>query len=267
MTTDTNYSTKHSVKENFSQAASYYDEHAEVQRGIADRLIASLRPWIDILPEGPILEVGCGTGFVTQGLIELLPDRELEITDISPEMLETCRGKYGGYKNTTFRTLDAEEFDADPETYAMTVNGFVAQWFKHPAITVGKFLEATKPGGLLLGSFPGNESFPEWKEACRELGLPYTGNELPDTEEILIKLSGGPVQVDYYEDTVTQQFDSAADFFRHIKKVGAGTQQQGRHLSPKELQLLINHWDEKSDGNIQVSYHVVFIAVKRNFDS
>lgn len=258
---------KPKIRLNFGKAAASYDEHAEVQRGVADRMIASLRPWIDILPQGPILEVGCGTGFVTEGLIDLLPERSLEVTDISPEMVEACRQKFGDNNRISFRTLDAEELDSPPKTYAMTVSGFVAQWFKHPAITMGKFLEATKPGGLLLGSFPGNESFPEWREACQELGLPYTGNELPDTEEILVKLSGGPVQVDYYEDTVTQQFESSADFFQHLKKVGAGTQQEGRHLTPKELQLLINHWDNKTGGPVNVSYHVVFIAVKRNFDS
>lgn len=264
---DTDNLIKPEIRSNFGKAAAYYDEHAEVQRGIADRMIASLRPWVDILPKGPILEVGCGTGFVTKGLIELLSDRSLEITDISPEMVETCRQKFKDNDRVSFRTLDAEKLDVPPKTYAMTASGFVAQWFKHPAITMGKFLEATKPGGLLLGSFPGNESFPEWKEACQELGLPYTGNELPDTEEILIKLSGGPVQVDYYEDTVTQQFESSAHFFRHLKKVGAATQQEGRHLTSRELQLLINHWDNKTDGAVDVSYHVVFIAVKRNFDS
>lgn len=264
---ETTQSQKELVQSRFGQAAAYYDKHASLQREIAQRMIASLRPWIDILPQGPILEIGCGTGFVTEGLIELLPDRRLEVTDIAPEMVEACKTKFKDHEKASFHTLDAEHLEAEPETYAMTVSGFVAQWFDHPAITLGKFLEATKPGGLLLGSFPGNESFPEWRECCQELGIPFTGNELPDTEEILIKLSGGPVQVDYYEDTVTRQFDSAADFFRHIKKLGAGTQQSGRHLSPKELKLLINHWDEKSDGQIDVSYHVVFLAVKRNFDS
>ncbi len=260
-------STKQNISDNFGKAAPYYDDHAEVQKEIAERLIASLQPWTEILPKGPILEVGCGTGFVTEGLIKLFPNRDMEITDISPRMVEVCREKYGSKSNISFGTLDAEQLDVDPETYAMTVNGFVAQWFDHPAITMGRLLEATKPGGLLLGSFPGSESFPEWKEACRELGLPYTGNELPDTEELLIKLSSGPVQVDYYEDTVSQQFESSADFFCHLKKVGAGTQQKGRSLSPRELKMLIKHWDEKSEDKIKVSYHTVFIAIKRNFDS
>lgn len=255
---------KKSIASNFGSSVDYYDRNADVQKEAAERLIASLRPWTEILPPGPILEIGCGTGFVTEGLPDLLPEREFEITDISPAMVEYCRKKFGERDQVTFNVLDAERPEAPPKTYAMTIGGFVAQWFKHPAIVLGKWLEATKPGGLLLTSFPGKESFPEWKEVCRDLGLPFTGNELPDTEEMVIKLSGGPVLVDYYEDTIRQQYSSAAAFFRHLKELGAGTQQEGRHLSPKEMRLLINHWDKKGSGKIEVSYHVVFIAVKRD---
>ncbi|MDZ7693268.1 MAG: methyltransferase domain-containing protein [Balneolaceae bacterium] len=81
---------------------------------------------------------------------------------MAPEMVEICKKKFGDKDNVLFRTLDAEQLEAAPETYAMSVSGFVAQWFDQPAMTMGKLLEATKPGGLLLGSFPGNESFPEW---------------------------------------------------------------------------------------------------------
>jgi malonyl-CoA O-methyltransferase len=147
----------------------------------------------------------------------------------------------------------------------MTVSNFVAQWFKDPALTFGSWLDATKPGGLLLASFPGSESFPEWQKYCRELGLPFTGNPLPDVEEMVIKMSVGPSQVDYYEDTIVQTFDSARDFFIHLKQIGASTQKNGRSLSPRELSLLIDHWDSSTEGKIKVSYHVVFLAVKRDF--
>ncbi|MDZ7693267.1 MAG: hypothetical protein U5K69_19475 [Balneolaceae bacterium] len=70
--TEIKESHKKTVQSSFGKAAACYDEHADLQREIAQRLIASLRPWIDILPRGPILEVGSGTGFVTEGLIERL---------------------------------------------------------------------------------------------------------------------------------------------------------------------------------------------------
>lgn len=257
---------KQQISDCFGAAASYYDEHAQVQQEVADRLIASLQPWRDIIPSGPIIELGCGTGFVTKGLADLYEKQEIQVTDLSEEMVNFCRQKFD-QDNLTFKVQDAEAPPYEEPHYAMTVSGFTAQWFKDPAQTLGRWLQATKPGGLLLASFPGNNSFPEWKEKCEELGLPFTGNELPDVEEMVIKMSVGPAQVDYYEDTVTKTYNSARDFFRDLKKLGAGTQRSGRSLTPKELALLIDHWDSSVEEDIKVSYHVVFLAVKRDYDS
>lgn len=252
---------------NFGQSAGNYHKHAEIQKEVAQRLIASLKPWRDILPPGPILEIGCGTGFVTEGLIELYPKREKIITDLSPEMVNFCKNRFDSAENISFKELDAEKIQTDEPTYSLSVSGFAAQWFIDSALTLGRILEVTKPGGLMLASFPGNESFPEWKQYCQDLGIPYTGNELPDTEEMVVKMSTGPVQVDYYEDTVTQRFPSAKDFFRHLKIIGAGTHRDGRKLSSSEMKMLINHWDSKNKGDITISYHVVFLAVKRDHTS
>ena len=255
---------KEAVSIHFGRSAAYYEQHANIQREVADRLIASLKPWRYIIPAGPILEIGCGTGFVTRGLIELFPDRVLEVTDVAPAMVRFCRNKFEGRDNVEFRIFDGERPGNLNRQYAMTISGFVAQWFKDPAHTLGKFLDMTSPGGLLLASFPGNDSFPVWKACCRELGIPFTGNRLPDTEELVVKLSTGQVQVDFYEDRVSQSFNSSADFFRHLKQLGAGFQREGRHLSPKELSMLISHWDEKAGETVDVQYHVVFLAVKKD---
>lgn len=255
---------KEQVAHNFGHSASSYDENARLQQDVAKRLIASLEPWKNIIPPGPILEVGCGTGFVTKALFELYPDREKEITDLAPEMVSICKDKFYGARNAKFYQLDAEQLDREGQGYSLTISGFAAQWFRDPALTLGAMLERTKPGGLMLVSFPGNESFPEWKKHCQELGLPFTGNNLPDTEEVAVKLSVGPAQIDFYEDTITQTFNSAADFFRHLKTIGASTSTQSRSLSPRELKMLINYWDDQSNGNITVRYHIVFMAVKRD---
>jgi malonyl-CoA O-methyltransferase len=258
---------KQQIASSFGKAASYYDEHAEIQKEVAKRLIASLQPWRDILPSGPIIELGCGTGFVTEGLAEMYPQKEIQVTDLSKQMVEFCKQKFSDQQNLTFRVQDAEDVPYEEPHYAMTISGFSPQWFKDPAQTLARWLQATKPGGLLLTSFPGNESFPEWQKQCQELGLPFTGNTLPDVEEMVVKMSVGPAQVDYYEDTVSKSYESARDFFRDLKNLGADTQRSGRSLTPKEFSLLINHWDSSAEGNIRVSYHLIFLAVKRDYDS
>jgi len=257
---------KEQIAQRFGKAAPYYEQHADLQRQVAERLIASLEPWREIIPEGPLVELGCGTGFVTEGLVDLYPDREIQVTDISEEMIAFCRQKLDDHTNLDFFVQDAEQPPYEEPHYGLTISGFTAQWFENPAQTLGQWLEITKPGGLLLTSFPGNESFPQWREKCQELGLPFTGNDLPDVEEMVVKMSLGPAQLDYYEDTITQTYESAGDFFRHLKQVGASTQQSGRSLSPRELKMLIDHWDTSSEGEVSVSYHVVFLAVKKDFD-
>lgn len=260
-------SKKQQIADGFGESVKAYEEEAELQRNIADRLLASLKPWRDSIPSGPIMELGCGTGFVTKGLAELYPDREIHAIDISEEMVEFCRQKLKDYPRVKVDQGDAEQFSDEEFHPSLTVAGFVAQWLKDPAITLAKWLELTKPGGLLLASFPGNESFPEWRKYCRELGLPFTANPLPDVEEMVIKMSLGPSQVDYYEDTVTQTFESSAHFFQYLKKVGASTQLGDRSLSSRELSMLTDHWDSSTEGQVKVSYHIVFLAVKRDYNS
>lgn len=256
---------KQEIQDHFGKAVLSYDKEADLQRQVADRLVASLEPWKAIIPEGPIIELGCGTGFVTEGLAKLYSDRQIEVTDLSENMVDYCRQKFSDTSHLAFSQLDAEYPPYDTPHYALTVSGFTAQWFNDPALTLGRWLQATKPGGLLLISFPGNESFPRWKKYCRELGLPYTGNTLPDVEEVVIKMSLDSSQVDYYEDTVTETFDSALDFFRSLKDIGASAQKEGRALSASEMSLLIDHWDFQSNGPVKVDYHVVFLAVKKDF--
>ena len=48
------------ISEQFGKAAATYHQEARIQKKVADGLVSSLRPWKDILPEGPIFEVGCG---------------------------------------------------------------------------------------------------------------------------------------------------------------------------------------------------------------
>src|SRR5699024_2274144 len=84
---------KDEIAAKFGSAAPDYDQHAELRMEVADRLIASLQPWRDIIPSGSIAELGCGTGFVTKGLAELYPQREIKAIDLSDQMVAYSREK------------------------------------------------------------------------------------------------------------------------------------------------------------------------------
>jgi malonyl-CoA O-methyltransferase len=257
-----------SIKDSFSKAAENYHQQAEVQLKVAEGIISSLRPWKNTLPEGPILEVGCGTGFLTEQLIGEFPQKEMLITDAADGMLSFCRERLTENDLLTeriqFSTLDVDTATIEENQYSLIVSNFAPQWFKDTALGLEKLSQMLKPGGLLLCAFPGNHSFEQWYKYCLALGLPYTANALPDVEEVVIKLSMGPVQVDYYENDIFQNFDHSLDFFRHLKAIGASTNTSGKKLSAKQLKLLTNYWDEQQSEGIKVKWHVVYIAAKKD---
>ncbi len=257
------------VAEAFSESASMYHQKAEVQQKVAQGLISSLLPWKNSLPEGPILEIGCGTGFLSEQLIKEFPGRNIELTDISEGMLRFCKERLDKEhllnSNASFYLLDADEIQPEEERYSLITSNFTAQWFKDTAMSLERLSGLLKPGGLLLCSFPGNHSFEEWHSNCLELGLPFTANPLPDVEEVIIKLSLNPLQIDYYEDDLYQEFEHSIDFFKHLKEIGASVSETGKQLNPKQLRLLTNFWDDKTSNNVKVKWHVVYLAAKKEY--
>ena len=67
------------VVENFSRSASTYDCHAEEQRAGAATLAKCAAECADNLGEGPVLEIGCGTGFFERVLSRTLPRATLGV--------------------------------------------------------------------------------------------------------------------------------------------------------------------------------------------
>jgi len=249
---------------NFNQAADFYHEHAFVQPKAARQLSEFIEQESGHLPCGPVIELGCGTGFLSKNLQHIFPDRTLILSDQSPKMLEACRSHVINDNNVHFEQFDAENIPADGSTYAVSASNFVAQWFRRPAETLTDWLRATKSRGLLAAAFPGKKSFPEWQKCANELDLPFTANSLPGAGEIKKAFEHNKLEANLHQEIYTQYFEDAADFFRHLKNTGATQQKHGRHLTSKEMRTLIKHWNQQQNGAICVSWHVVFLIATKH---
>lgn len=260
-------SLKNQIKENFSNHITTYDKNASVQKLAADKMIESLKPWLDIIPSGPILEVGCGTGFVTEKLLQLFPDREVFVTDLSYEMVKFCERKMHRENllsnNVKFGVLDGDDIK-DVEKYALIISGFTIQWSKDAMTSAYAMIDALKPSGLLLLSFPGDHSFTQWKMMCQDLQIPYTGNKLPEEDRLVVQMSMKPVLVDSFSEIIPERYDSVTDFFKSLKNIGAGTPTNNERLTKSQMQSLINYWEKKYPDVVEVDYQLVYVAAKKN---
>lgn len=293
-------SDRNEIHRRFSAHAESYEQAARVQKEATVRLARSLDPWRESLPSGPVMEVGAGTGLFSRQLDGLFPNRELWFTDLSPRMVECTRQSLESDRRPgrerSFLVHNAERgwFDPnqirpgvdvaddvsvrpavdespqmsweDPGPWALITGSFVAQWFRDPSETIARLATGLAPGGLLLMAMPGADSFPEWKSRCRELGVTYTGNSLPDTERLVIQCTQGPFQVDFHEEPFTLTYGSSIDFFREMQHVGATTPLTGKRLRASDFRRLIREWDRSvGAAPVQVTWHLLFLAIRRDF--
>ncbi|MDR0630954.1 MAG: methyltransferase domain-containing protein [Holosporales bacterium] len=133
--------------------ANLYEVHATVQRQCAIDLVNMCAPSTQQISS--VLDIGCGTGFVSRALMTRFRHANYTLCDISPEMIRFCRNVY---PNAQVLLCNAEEY-AFGQRYDLVISNLAAHWFRDVEAFVLKMLKHSGCvvfSTLLRGSF---ESF------------------------------------------------------------------------------------------------------------
>ncbi len=113
-----------------------------------------------------ILEIGCGTGYVTRKLLELFPEAHITALDIAPGMIEYSRNNMT--QNITFVCDDIEEMELN-KSYDLIVSNATFQWFNHFESTFEKLTSALTPIGQICFSTFGQHTFNELRTSFKAI--------------------------------------------------------------------------------------------------
>ncbi len=107
-----------------------------------------------------ILDLGTGTGVLVPYLCELTgTEGHITAVDLSGEMLNIAKKKYGGLKNVEFLKIDFEE-EQIPGQYDIAMLYCVYPHLHYPAQTMEWLFKMNlKPGGAIVIAFPSDEKF------------------------------------------------------------------------------------------------------------
>ncbi|MEX0773327.1 MAG: methyltransferase domain-containing protein [Balneolales bacterium] len=243
---------------NFSVNANRYDQHARVQKYAADQLSGYIGE-LYIEPGAKILEIGCGTGFVSGKLIKMFPECPLIISDISPGMLSKCRDNLieKGYDLDLvyFQVLDGESIKSF-EPYDLVVSGLTVQWFNDLPAWLERGFSTLRAGSTIVFSYLSDKSFPEWKDSCRQSGIPYSGNELPDHDLIKKVSRNKDLRCLWESEFKTEDYGSLLHFFNEVKQIGASARASTNEGSPFALREL-SRFHSNGKG-CKISHHLVY---------
>lgn len=252
---------KSAVAGSFGSAAHQYDTYALVQRKAADRLVEFLKPFTKYV-NGPVLEFGCGTGFITERTAKWFSQHPREVTDLSDEMLDVCRAKLSHKlpPSTVFRQLDIHDFKANSE-YGLILSGLTVQWVDDLPATLNTLGQSLKPGGLIAISYFNSKSFPQWKSICREAKVPFTGNSLPKPD--VATHLGLKYKTLVLNEICKETYESPLDFFTHLKRIGADVKPNNNRPAPGTVRKIQEVWMSKRRRNFTITYGITYALIQR----
>ncbi|MBF0448554.1 MAG: methyltransferase domain-containing protein [Magnetococcales bacterium] len=247
---------KERVSRAFGQARSYHQQagvQRQVARQLADRLAGFTRPM-----KPRILEVGCGTGFLSRYLLDRWPDSPVLLTDLSPPMVQRCQQHLGPIdpERVQFLVMDAENPCTDGP-FDLIVSSLVFQWFEQPFVTVEKMVQRLAPGGRLVFTTLGPESFAEWRRLCTENQVPCGLHDYPEPDQWQSAWpDSGQGEMAHWR--ITEDHPSAYSFLRGLKVVGAALpSDQHQPATVPELRRLLKRFAIEN-RTFQITYHIMY---------
>jgi malonyl-ACP O-methyltransferase BioC len=225
------------VCNNFSSKTHTYDEVSQLQKKTAEILLSKTKLITSQIAQGPILEIGCGTGAFTKLYLNSFTNRKINITDISDNMLQFCKCNLEKetHKNTlNFSILDAQNI-SDDNKYSLILSSMTFQWFYNLEDTLIKLYKKLQPKGILLFSWLENDSFVEWKKFCQKNHFSFKLHPLPTIEKVLFILKKINPSAKIEKKIITLTYPDIMSFFYSLKKAGSST-----CLSPGKISL--NQW-------------------------
>jgi malonyl-CoA O-methyltransferase len=164
--------------------------------------------------EGELLEIGCGTGFLTEEILRFFPG-PLTGLDLSKTMIEVCQAKF---PSAYFIQKDAEEL-SENQRYAAIFSGMTLQWFQQPKKSLSAIRKALKKGGTFYFSFMNERSYPEWTH--------FPLNPLLCSGVLLDEFGN----INCKEVEFTEEYPNPLAFLKQLKRIGAAASvKQHSHL-------------------------------------
>lgn len=251
---------KHKIRRSFAAAAFRYDSLATLQRRVGLEL---LRRFPLRNHAGVVLDLGCGTGFLTHQLASAFSGRQLLALDIAMPMLDTSRRKYPAM-SADYLCGDAEKLPFADNSIDRIYSNLALQWAQDlPAALLGLKRVLKRQGSLVFATF-GPRTLAELKAAWTAVDDYTHVNDFHAAGQIEMFLrNAGFNEIDVAGVLYRSEYPDVESLMRELKGIGAHNVNRGRNPRPTtktQLQEMIKHYPRQgASTGIVASYEIIFV--------
>lgn len=166
----------------YSQQAGQYEQHAALEREVADRLLER----VEHQRHEPvrIIDLGCGSGYCAAALKRKYRKAEVIGVDFSLPMCRLTASKTSFMRPLRVVCANISSLPFAHRSADLLVANLSLQWSADLAELFNGLRRVMRPGGMLLFSLPVTDSLKELKTACQGAGLECGVRTFPDIHDI-----------------------------------------------------------------------------------
>lgn len=255
------YLDKAKIKQSFSAASVTYDGVAELQRTVGKALLATIDT--ESLA-GTLLDLGCGTGFLTSGL--LLRTRSIIALDIALPMLQVTQTKLSDTANVSYLCADAEQLPLSEQIVDGVFSNLALQWCVNLDAVFTGIKRVLKPGGRLVFSIFGPQTLQELKAAWADVDDYSHVNDFYSEQQLTRFLQqAGYTEIAIETKLYTSNYGSVFDLMKELKHIGAHNVIDGRNkniTTKAQMQRMLAAYERHRANNlIPATFEVMMVSV------
>lgn len=259
------------IAQSFAKAAETYDAAAHTQAQVGQRLF-ELLPQTN--PEQRVLDLGCGTGFLSRHWLarqKTLP--YLIHLDLAEGMVSYARhGLSEQLPHAAWLVGDGEALPFADRSLDGIVSNLAIQWCTNLQLLMEEIKRVLQPGGWCLCSTLGCDTLNELKNAWAALDHYVHVNTFFSADKVQSSLSAAGLEIEVFErQALIAQYANLLPMVKDLKAIGAHNMNQGCNrglTSMRQWRLLEQAYEpyRRSNGMLPATYDVFYFLVRKPYD-
>ena len=254
--------TKTGIKRAFTAASSTYDGAAALQRRVGLELLKTIDAK---LLTGTLLDIGCGTGFLTAELLVQFNHDTTIALDIAWTMLQSTQQKLALHQHVHYVCADAEQLPFAEQCLDGVFSNLALQWCSDLDAVFTGIKRALIPGKPLVFSTFGPQTLCELKSAWASVDSYQHVNSFYSEAELKQFLAAaGFNNIQLTNHSYSSQYASVWALMQELKQLGAHHVVTGanKHITTKTaMQQMINAYEKQGvDDQVFATFEVISIT-------